>query len=69
MPNELVLDFWEAIEVIEAQNHLALMKIADFPNLKQAERTKVHKEVYKRAYPFQKKKSVTWEELQRIMRG
>lgn len=59
----------EAIPVIEASNHLAMLRIADFPHLKQSDRIKTHKEVYKRANPFQEKRAVTFEELQKILAG
>lgn len=55
--------------MIEASNHLAMLRIADFPHLKQSDRIKTHKEVYKRANPFQEKRAVTFEELQKILAG
>jgi DNA-binding phage protein len=41
----------KAIDVIEAQNMLLQMKIADYPNMKNSERRKLFKTLHKQAYP------------------
>jgi hypothetical protein len=41
----------KAIEMIEAQNMLLQMKIADYPNMKQGDRRKLFKSLHKQAYP------------------
>lgn len=43
--------FWQAITVIEAQDALVQMDIANYPWIKGDEREKVHKRYHKMAYP------------------
>lgn len=40
-------------DVLEAQELLAELKIQDWPNMKKQDRQKFHKEIFKRAYPFE----------------
>ena len=60
---------WDCITVIEAQNQLTLLTALDFPNMKKTQRQKLHKEVYKLAYPseIRAKNYVSIEDLQRIV--
>jgi hypothetical protein len=50
---------------------LTRMSIADWPNMKKASREKLHKKLYKQAYPstFKEKKQVSLEELATILKG
>ena len=41
-----------AIEPIEAKEILVALKISDFPKLKDQERTRLHREFYKKANPL-----------------
>lgn len=43
--------YWEAITVIDAQETLINMRVADHPTLKSSARTKFHRSIIKRAYP------------------
>lgn len=42
-----------AADVIESQEILASFKSSDWPYLKKRDREKTHKELHKRAYPFE----------------
>lgn len=43
--------FWQAITVIEAQEALVQMDVANFPWVKGEDREKIHKRYHKLAYP------------------
>ncbi len=51
MPNDLFLQFWNSITVIEARDMLSQMTIGDYPQMKKENRTSIHKKIYKLAYP------------------
>lgn len=42
---------WQSITMIESQDMLIAMKTADFPHLKKENRSRVHKSIYKNAFP------------------
>ena len=42
-----------AADVIESQEILTTFKSSDWPHLKKRDREKTHKELHKRAYPFE----------------
>ena len=50
MDGEQLDGYWRAITVIEAQQTLQAMRIADYPYQKKEERLKFHKEMTKAAY-------------------
>lgn len=60
---------WQAITIIEAQEQLKQMTVADWPNMKKQSRNKLHKELFSKAYPseFRKKNYVTPEQLQKVL--
>lgn len=60
---------WQAITVIEAQQQLMKMSVADWPNMKKQQRSKVHKELFSKAYPSEvrKKNYITPEQLQKVL--
>lgn len=60
---------WQAITVIEAQEQLKKLNVADWPNMKKAARTKMHKELFSKAYPreIKKKNYITAEQLQKVL--
>ncbi len=51
MPASIFNEFWESITVIEAQNMLTRMTVADYPHVKKEDRTKIHRKLYKLAHP------------------
>ena len=65
MPYNRVLKYYKAIGQLEAQELLSQLTIADYPNCKKDYRNKVHKELFKKAYPNAEKKILTTEELVR----
>jgi hypothetical protein len=71
MEVDLVEEFWDSIDVIEAGDQLAGLKIADFPNLKNNDRQKLHKDIFRRAQPlsFEHKKTITWDEMAKMLNG
>jgi hypothetical protein len=59
--------YLQALEVIEAQEMLRAMNVADYPTLKKESRSRLHKQVYKQAFPDQKKRVVTTEDLKKLL--
>jgi hypothetical protein len=59
--------YLDAAIVLESQEMLRLMNIADFPDMKKDARSKMHRQVYKAAYPNQAKKVVTVEDLKNVL--
>ena len=57
------------ITTIEAQEQLKQMSVADWPNVIKSERTKIHKELFSKAYPSEvrKKNYITPEQLQKVL--
>ena len=67
---ETLNKMWQAITVIEAQEQLKLLNALDWPNMKKENRTKLHKELSKLAYPDSKvKKSITTKDLSKLLGG
>lgn len=63
-------DYWQAVTILQAQEALIQMKIADYPNMKKADRQKLHKELHKKAYPKNGDgKKLTTEELYKRVRA
>lgn len=60
---------WQAITVIEAQEQLKKLNVADWPNMNKTARTKMHKELFSKAYPreIKKKNYITPEQLQKVL--
>ncbi len=71
MDAEQVEEFWQAITVIESQEVLLGMKIADFPHLTKSARTTSHKDFFKQAFPrtFRETRTVTWGEVANLVGG
>ena len=61
--------YWQAITLIEAQETLKSLIISDWPNLKNTEREKRHRQLHMDAYPdsFNETKQVGVNELARIL--
>lgn len=66
---EAVVAYWQAITVIEAQEVLIQMRLADWPNMKGPARQKWHRDIHRAAYPHQKRKAMTPEELAKRLGG
>lgn len=69
MPATDFNDLWEAITVIEAQEILTQLRIADWPNMKKSERTTFHRKLISKAYPGQVSGSVarSTEDIAKIL--
>lgn len=55
-----------AVEILEAQEVLLQLSIADYPQLGDKARTRLHGEFYKKAYP-KRRKVLTTKELAGLM--
>jgi ribulose-5-phosphate 4-epimerase/fuculose-1-phosphate aldolase len=57
--------YWMAVTVIEAQEVLIKLRIADYPNMKKDDRSKTHRHFHKMAYPrtHENPKKLTTKEL------
>lgn len=55
--------------MIEAQNQLNKLSVSDWPNQKPANRNKIHKDLFKKAFPKDDKAPsiVTQEDLNKIL--
>lgn len=59
--------YFEAAIILENQEMLRAFTVSDYPQMKKANREKVHRQVYKAAYPDQKKRVITTEDLKKIL--
>lgn len=64
-------DYWHAITIIEAQEQLKRLSVADWPNLKKQSREKQHRQLHKDAYPasFNEVKQINNADLAKILGG
>lgn len=71
MDPDILDGYWKAITVIEAQDVLVKLQIADYPHLKKKDHVEVHKRYHKMAYPkMHEKETLTTEELfERLQRA
>lgn len=58
--------YFQAIDMIENQELLVTLRSNDWPNLKPQQRKKLHRYIYKKAYPNDKGKSLTLEDMAKI---
>jgi hypothetical protein len=60
---------WQSITIIEAQEQLKAFGVADWPNIKKSERTKIHKNLFNLAYPseLKEKNLISLDELKKVM--
>lgn len=56
-------------ETLSNRETLIDLRVADFPTIKSEERQKLHKDIYKKAYPNQKKKTLTFDDIGGILNG
>lgn len=61
------LEFYEAITVIEAQDMLVAMKLADWPRAKPESRKQFHRETRKLAYPVGMQKEMEFDDFIEVM--
>ena len=59
------------VEMIWNQELLDLVKPSSFPHVKKDSKEKIHKELYKKAYPeiFREKKALSLDQLSKIIGG
>jgi hypothetical protein len=69
LPKRTLEVMWECITIIEAQNQLKDLTSLDFPNMKKPQRQKLHKELYKLAYPsdVRSKNYITADDLKKLV--
>ena len=67
MPFSVALEYYQAITVIEAQERLIDLKIADYPRMLKADRNELFKKFNKMAYPDTMRKEMDFDEFFRIM--
>jgi Zn/Cd-binding protein ZinT len=65
----LVESMWQSITTLEAQEQLMQMSVQDWSHMKKAQRTKLHKELFKKAYPseIRKKNYISAEDLAKVL--
>ena len=63
------VDYYNSITVIEAQQNLVKMNIADYPKMSKDGRKKIHREMHKLGNPKHLQKEMDFEEFQKVMRG
>lgn len=63
--------YWQAITTIEAQEMLKTFTCFDWPNIKKGSREKLHRQLYRQAYPasFKEAKQVSNSELAKLLGG
>lgn len=64
-------DYWLAITCIEAQEMLKAFDVSAWPTMKKSQREKLHKALFKKAYPasFKRAKQVSNDDLAKILSG
>lgn len=68
--SSMTLDvMWQCITMIEAQEQLKAMTIADWPNMKKAQRQKLHKDLFRQAFPraLKQKNIIELSDLQKVL--
>jgi hypothetical protein len=59
--------YFEAALILEAQEMLKSMNVTDYPMMKKEARQKLHRQVYKQAFPDQNKRVVTVQDLKKVL--
>ena len=64
-------NYWLAVPVLEAQEGLMGMAMADWPNLKNQDRSKRHRKMHSIAYPkaWSDVKETSGEDMAKIIKG
>jgi hypothetical protein len=68
MPADEIESLWQAITQIEAQEMLKQFQIADYPHLKARDKSRVHKDMHKLAYPHAQEKVLDAEAVANILK-
>ena len=63
LPFSEFLNMWNCITMIEAQDTLLQIKIANYPNMGTQDKKKFHREMYKKAFIEKEVKALSTEEL------
>lgn len=69
MEYALALEYYTAINVIEAQEALLTIKVADYPRATKDSRSRFHRELRKEAYPPALQKEMDFDEFFKEMSG
>jgi hypothetical protein len=71
MDNETAEIALQAADQLEAQESLLSISIGSFADLKKEDRTKMHREIHKRAFPkvHESKRAISGQELAVILNG
>lgn len=65
-----VLEFYEAVTVLQARDRLIDMNIMDYPRMKQESRRKFHRQIDKLANPVHLQKPMEFDEfIEKVNRG
>jgi len=64
---ETTLGYYQSIEMLEAQELLSALTSHDWPNMKKAQRERLHKKLHKTAYPATYSRPVSVEGLAKIL--
>ena len=61
--------YFEAIDIIESRENLNSITTSGFAHMKKEERNKVHKNLYKRAFPsiFRESKTISLADISKIL--
>lgn len=69
LDNQVAMEYYEAVTVIEAQDRMIEMNIADYPRMKTEGRKRFHREMRKKAYPrsLKAQKEMDFDEFFEVM--
>jgi hypothetical protein len=60
-------DFYREIDTLEAQEMLRGFQVSTYPNLKDESRSKLYKSVRKIAFPNEKQKIVSFDDIDKVL--
>jgi len=69
LPYITAIEYYESIRVIDAQERLVEMQMADYPRMKAEGRKKMHREMRKAAHPEHLQKKLDFDEFIRKMQN
>lgn len=69
LPKRTLNVMWECITIIEAQEQLKQLTVSDWANMKKNQREKLHKELYRQAFPseLKPKNYVSLSDIQKVL--
>jgi hypothetical protein len=67
---ETIAKLERALPILKARDMLDRLKAADWPNMKKQDREKLHRTLFRQAYPaeMEKKQAITFEQLAQMLR-